>query len=618
MERKIRDKSVPLSEFQNVFYENYKKQIIYLWGERKEEPVYIVNQEMEKKINEILDEGESQIIYITGNAGVGKTAFIKNFFGLSDTMIKLDEKKHRIIASLGFRGQPIETDIQQFLNNYMFLLCNKLNNTCEMSDQTELELYFFIKQHMDFLFDYVSCKELEGKDEKEKSDILISTIKKNNLYHYYTAKLAYFLHSHYSQYHNFVFVVDNMEAFRKNEQETITRDMLSLFSNMLDIASTNEQMPDFFLLFCMREETYDHLHCCEDISAFKPEMHIEMNCPVDIAKFLEEKYLSAVYSDEEKDKWGESKEIICNFTNKFGGKYSKMFNNLSNYEFDSIKRCYRKVLSNKLWLLRGERGRDFIQMSVTDHLFNNISVIRSLACGNNAVYRNEKSKILPNILLNNEFYDDSMESLLILKYIIVNKEVAAEKINQIFQSVFSDFPEMNVKAVRVVKHLLECEVIAEKFYCTKNGVKRTLKLLPKGQEIFEMLAADSVLIELYKEDHYYSDEYNTENEIPFNYSSSFDLMNDANIGQKGLFIQIFHYIKMLLTREKEIHKKAFRCNQLDLYYDCFKRRLISSYLLEGALRSVEYSGNMYLDSIQKYIAYLRDLMDNIDRFDEMA
>lgn len=175
---------------------------------------------------------------------------------------------------------------------------------------------------------------------------------------------------------------------------------------------------------------------------------------------------------------------------------------------------------------------------------------------------------------------------------------------------------MHKKVDRVIEHLLECEVIEEEVFSAKNGVKKVLKALPRGQEIFEMLSADSVLIELYKEDHYYSDEFNTKNEIYYNYLSSFDMMNDIDLGQKELFIQLLHYIKMLLLQEKEVHKKAYQCERLDTFYDCFQNRLMSSYLLEGVLKSVEYSGNMYVDSIHDYVVYLRRLMEDIDRFDE--
>ena len=76
-------------------------------------------------------------------------------------------------------------------------------------------------------------------------------------------------------------------------------------------------------------------------------------------------------------------------------------------------------------------------MSKTDYMFNNISVLRSIACGNNEVYRREKSVLVPNVLLSDEITDDSIVALLVLSFFDKRGDIVKKgKLIKTFKQIF--------------------------------------------------------------------------------------------------------------------------------------------------------------------------------------
>lgn len=117
---------------------------------------------------------------------------------------------------------------------------------------------------------------------------------------------------------------------------------------------------------------------------------------------------------------------------------------------------------------------------MTDYLFNNISVIRALACGNNAVYRGEKSKVIPNVLLNDEFSDDSIYCLLMLYYMTRNgRLVKKDKLFTVFREIFQDACETNRRVERILNHYLRHEVLTVKYRIIEEE-EVWLELTPRG------------------------------------------------------------------------------------------------------------------------------------------
>ena len=554
MKRKIKDTPISSNEFSNEFFNVYRKAIEFYFGNSKEEAVYIEDVELENELQHLILEQESKIIYFLGKGGIGKTTLLKNVFKLSDNAVVFDESKNIVYMSMNFRGQLLESDVKLFLINSVSSLCTALEEKYSFREQFysidgHNKLYDYIKETKRALLEYVSSVELIGKSEQESKLFKLQRGEEREPYTYIASKLKFYLSYYCSSINNVTIIIDNIETLSQNVRFILVRNILAFFSCMLNTPKNSDRKVVISnLVLSMRQSTYDKLNENEEINVYGPSIVLYKKNPVDMLKYFEMKKKKITNLNGMEEIWEEAYEIIINLTSKFNNKYSIMIKNISNYDFQLMKKCYKKILSNKIWLLRGEPRRDFLNMSKTDRLFNNISVIRSIACGNNAVYRGIKSVMIPNVLLNNEFHDDSMIGLLVLSFIIRQEQYEIVKKSKLYDAIyyiFYDNLEIQQSLEKVVKYFLNIDVLEEIYY-KKN---KCLSSTPRGQELLNMFTADSVLLEMYREDHYFD-----ENDIFCKFSSSFSLME--TVGQCEIFIQLFHYINILFESEKKLHKIA--------------------------------------------------------------
>lgn len=611
MRKRIKDTPISSNEFRNEFFNVYRKAIEFYFGNPKEESVYIEDSCLQNELLSLILKQESKIIYFLGAGGVGKTALLKNTFKLSDNTAVFDESKDIAYMSINFRGQLWESDIRRFMINSISSLCTALEERYDFRERFysivgHNEFYNYIKETKGALLEYVSSIELIGKSEQEIKMLKLQRGEEKDPYTYIASKLKFYLCYYCSSINNVTVIVDNIETLSVDIRFAVIRNMLSFFSCMLNVPQKNDRkIVVLNLLLSMRQSTYEKLNENEQIKVYGPSDILYKENSVDILKYFELKKKTITDISGMEEIWEDAYEIILNLINKFNSKYSTMIQNLSNYDFQTMKKCYKKVLTNKVWLLRGERRRDFLNMSKTDNLFNNISVVRSISCGNNVVYRGTKSKVLPNVLLNDEFNDDSMVGLLVLSYFNRKSEIIKKsKVFELFNQIFNQNLKIQQSLKRIIEHYLDINVLEETYY-DKVGIEENkyLFITPRGREIFEMFLSDSVLLEMYREDYYF-DERND------NFSSSYSLME--TVGQYEIFMQLFNYISILLVEEKEIHKEAKNNNKLSEYYSCFGTKIQSQRLLEGVIKSIEYSGNMYSFDIQNAIEHLKQDIKDID------
>lgn len=616
MIKRIKDTPLSSSDFHDEFYTFFNKQIDFVWGDRKEEPVYINVISAEEQLKKYLSYGGSKIIYLLGNPGVGKTAFLKHFFCVSDCMTHVNNELGIAVMSIGFRGQSIDMDVRDFISGSISSLCSDIEEQFGFrddfySEEGHLGFYEFIHRTMPSMLEHISSVDFIGKSKSEQRLYALKQARINDRLKYEESRLKYYLIRYCSNLERFILIMDNIEAFSIPIQQVITRDMLSVFSFILDMPSEDNNGYDklvcdlsVYLIMSMREQTYRHLFQMDDIRAYEPVSYLSLEHPVDMGAYIDKMFVLADQS-EDGEKWNIAHEIMQNLCHKFNNKYSDMFANLSNYEFTTLKRCYKKVFTNKVWILRGNRRKDFLEMSKTDYLFNNISVIRALACGNNAVYRGEKSRVIPNLFLSDEFGDNSIICLFVLVYFLRNDgRLSKNKIISAFSNLFRELRGILEIVERILNHFLKCGVIELDYKSVDGGETDMLILTPRGRELWNMFSSDSVLLELYREDHYCEDNGS------FDFRSSYDLME--RVGQYELFRQLFLYIEMLLLQERKLRLEAARLGSLNLLENCFGRKIITRYLLDGVLKSVEYSGYINNDDIKEAIKVLVGKMKAID------
>lgn len=613
MKRRVKDTPVSSNVFCGDFYNTYRKPIDWFFGERKEENIYIRDYDTVKKIEENISNDYNNVLCLIGKAGIGKTTLLKNEYNLTNNTVSFDVKRRAIFVSVNFRGKIFKRgNLNNFLVNSIVCLCDSIEEVFNIGNSfyavdKQLEFYEFVKKTMISLLGYANKTELNGKNDVEKKLLKLNRAEEIDRYSYEVSRLKYYLLKYMSSYNKIVFFIDDIETLDEDLWEKVVKGILSMLSLMLDVPSEEkERMFSIAFVLSMRDTTFYKLMKKEKIAAYEPIVIIHQDKPVDIFAFLEKKYeeMRCDNSDECKIR-DEMYEIVQNFIRKFGGKYSIMIKNLSNYDFATEKRIYKKIFTNKLWLLRNDRRKNFLDMSRTDALFNNISVIRTIGCGNNAVYRGAKSNIIPNIFLNEEIHDDCMVGLLLLSYFIKNEtRVQKRQLFIVFGEVFRS-EEIQNALRRVIRHFLKSGILEEVMDFEIKNAEKEYMLNPRGKELFGMLNQDSVLLEMYKEDHFIEDRY-----MSVNFISSYNLMRD--IGQYAIFIQMLIYIEILLEMEEELHKLAASNNKLEEYHNCFGTKLQTKRILEGVIRSIEYSGNMNTHGIDEFIRKLSEKMNKVD------
>ena len=90
----------------------------------------------------------------------------------------------------------------------------------------------------------------------------------------------------------------------------------------------------------------------------------------------------------------------------------------------------------------------------------------------------------------------------------------------------------------------------------------------------------------------------------------------TTIGQYEIFIQLLNFIHELLSLETSMHRCAAENNMLAEYYTCFGEKAQSKRLLEGVVKSIEYSGNIGNTDIVNEREKLERDIKRIDDFNQ--
>ncbi len=607
MKKRIKDTPVPFDESNSIFVKSCRKCINYYYGSPKEETVYISDLETENQLTEILYESASKIIYFTGKSGIGKTTLLKHCMEISDHTVRVDENKETMYVAFNFRSLLLKECFEEVLINWIKGICAKLEDYYEFAER------FYSTEYYEEFYDHISKIEpvlLGMADtsrliEKTNKEIRIERLlcgEKKAPYIYQVNRLKYYIKNYCPRVKKIIYIFDDMEVLPQAFICNVVRDLLAFYSKCIEQAECS-----VYALFSMRQETYEMIQTHSEIKAYSPSVYLKKEKPVNIKDYHIEKHKLVCLDNttEDSNLWEQTYKVLTDFCAKYDYRYSQLIQNLCNYDFQLVKRMYKKVLMNTLWLSK----RGIMDIENADSLFNNISVLRSLACGNNAVYRGSKSSIIPNVLISDEFNDNSIYALLIMCcFMRKGKMLKYDYISNVFRYLFPKESEIHDSVKRIIGCFIHMKVL-EITYDSEEVLEQNKKLVitPRGREIWNMFSSDSVLLEMYREDYYFDAD---DNDCRF--LSSYSLMEE---GQCEIFIQIFHLIDLILEKEKLLHKMAASNNTLSEYYSCFGSRLVSKHLLEGVEKSIDYSGNTNASRIPEIKMTLLHKMDRIDAFE---
>lgn len=322
------------------------------------------------------------------------------------------------------------------------------------------------------------------------------------------------------------------------------------------------------------------------------------------------------------ESWNACYESLKTMNNMFSGQYKEMIINLCYMNIREALSYYSKIFANRLWIQENKHFYAEFTVNIPEYKFNNITIIRALACNENTMYFNETNNILPCLFLTSEEKEEDYSIYcLLLLYLFYKRRkknecygLQAKKKIVLIKELEEILSPEKVKCFEeALFHLFEIRILRKSIkdkddYFTLDTRKSLndesyLYISSKGSEMWQMFSRDSVLLELFREEVYRDyDNYN------FNDQSSYDLLLAGK--QKEIFIDLLQYIEYLSGLEDDLRNSIEDKEKKKKYIQMFDKKMVVSQLLEGVSCSLKYSGKFEDPEVQNLYTRLYNEIQN--------
>lgn len=285
---------------------------------------------------------------------------------------------------------------------------------------------------------------------------------------------------------------------------------------------------------------------------------------------------------------------LMKMNNAFEGQYKDMISNLCFMNIREALASYSKVFANRFWVQKNKPKEEHFTIIEKEYSFNNINVIRALACHEEKVFWGDGETIIPNIFLTEKDDDLSIYCLLAMSYFVGKRGaeygINAEEWKAVKETwrkiVGGDVLQKLIKATEFLfrqeilsKSVMDCDNNTEKMISDKN----CLYISPRGNEMFFMLSRDSVLLEMLRENAWR--DYDNKD---YSEQCSSDLMKIGK--QDEIFKDLLVYIDYLYDIESSVKAIVRILHTENEYKNNFGTNPVSYILLKGVKNSMDYSG----------------------------
>lgn len=578
---------------------------------------YITDTNMEEHIKDLLCNPNSSMSFLLGERHTGKSILLKHCLNMSANEIRIE--KTLLYSTYFFNEYYLNYEHSFSIGSRISAICSKLEK-----EFPALSEYFFselgIEQFYDFLcntnvdiLQYVKDEEVSTPKTSDQKLIFLNNVCKNNFDVYELLKLHFLLGSAICPVNKFIMCIDNIDTLPQTQIEKIICSFVEVFKqlNFISYTKTTKQYT-INLLISITPDSYRSLSEVRKQQNWPFCNVIIKNSSIDLEKYFSKKmqYYSRRLNSQNLDAWKKCQQQFGRICQRFDGKYDSMIKNLTFNNVEESMKLYAQILCNKKWARQGKRDYTNEWFESDAYVLNNISVIRTIACGENEIFVNDPDGYISSILYNvydettNTIKDYSILCLYIISYFIKHNNEAGTYGTEYFTLknivfAFKDvFPTIvNVEKdinntilylyhhkilMKSYKDIADRKVYGEQDYLSENC---KLYLSSKGKELWNMLQSDSVLMELCREDYYRS--YDSEG-CHNNKFSSYILMQTHQ--QKELFIDLCRIVSNLVELENKYIESARNNLTIDMINELFGEHMMCFYLMEGIRKSMEYSG----------------------------
>lgn len=621
MKRKINQITNTLRSSQkSSFYERNREQYEFILnpdpGIRERDRFYIPDQDALAALQRILTEPMDSATFFIGYPGIGKSSDLRACYHVRNSVPGLCNEQKTIILNCSFAGH-FEPAMQSDSNICTLELVKRMASVCTALEtalpslqehfrtpEGQREFLSFIQMTSPKSLEINRSLPIESVEEK------LQFVRENEYFIYVASQLKYYLLRDEVPYSRILILVDDIESLSELFQDQFVASCLRLFSCLRNFpAGWKGKRVYVNLLLSVRPVTYHRLKTIPAVSTCFMRKIYKQKC-IDLTPYFQKK-MEQVPSELKKaqsEQWREVKNALLTICSKFENKYSSMILHLVDMDVRRALQVLEEILSNPVWITK-DLCTD--KMPENGYIINNITVIRAIACGRNLVYFNGEGQLIPNILVHNDTEDNSLLSLYVIAYFITHdaqfgeycgSPVLRSNLMRDFSDVFPNIKELDRRLGTILNQFCQWRILVptspdymRRQYSAK-GEAPCLVLSPRGTELWNMLSADSVLLELYREDYY--QEYPSQN--PTAFQSSYDLMQENN--QRAIFIELYRILIHLLEEEISLILETYKYGSWQKRSSIFGPKTMVEHLAAGVDRSIEFSGKMGDQDIQWFRA----------------
>lgn len=597
------------------------------------EKIYVTDTDFEDKINQFRNSVGCLAAFCIGYTGIGKTTTIRHCFnlGIKNTPVYNEERKELVFPAF-FDGHNLETNDSEDLAKKISAMCTFIEK-----DNPELKKYMRSKQGLSDLVAFIQMTkpeiveiddlDLQDITDEEELQLRIKSAYKNHKYSYYAIRLKFLISKRYDKYERLVIILDDVESLPHDYQQSLIRLYLSMFDCMANTEFPENSEYNINLLISLRPHTYRLFNNNRNLETYPVLLNpITKDKPVDLSDLFEKRFEYYTESNPRVigniESWNTCYESLKIMNNMFEGQYKEMIINLCYMNIREALSYYSKIFANRLWIQKNKHFYAEFSVNIPEYEFNNITIIRALACNENTMYFNETNNILPCLFLTSEEKEEDYSIYcLLLLYLFYKRRkknecygLQAKKKILLIKELEEIFPTEKIKCFEeALSHLFEIRILRKSIkdkddYFTLDtrqslNDESYLYISSKGAEMWQMFSRDSVLLELFREEVYRDyDNYS------FIDQSSYDLLLAGK--QRDIFIDLLKYIEYLMYLEDDLRNEIKTPEKKKKYIQMFDKKMIVSQLLEGVNCSLKYSGKFADPEVQDLYIRLYNQIQN--------
>lgn len=577
------------------------------------EDIYVSDIDFEDQIKRFRNSETNMAKFCVGYTGIGKSTSIRHCFGLGvSNEAYLNRTNKEIVFPTFLDGYQI-SDIENFdLSTRIAAVCTEFEELYPelrellKTDSGKEEFYHFIRAHTGFALEKVNPVDTMDMDDHQLILHKLNSAYLQSPFEFQANKLKFYIKKNYDKYERLIIILDDIESLPEDYQIQTIGKYLKLQACMQNTDYPEEREYHVNLLISVRPHTYRIINHSRSIETFPiSDLPILKKKSVNLEYIFEKRF--NYYTKNSKrpigniDTWKKCYDELISMNRVFEGKYKDMICNLCFMNVREALSSYARVFANRFWVQKNKYRGDIFGVNAPEYSFNNINVIRALACNEETVYWGDESSIIPDIFCTTKDLDLSLHCLLVIRYFREKKGnevygLNAEFMKDVKEEWSNIFGEDHLlKLIKSLEYLFERKILRKsikdfdeiKTLDTIDSLedRSRLYISPRGSELYAMLSRDSVLLEMLRENAWR--DYENRN---YSEKTSSELMKDCK--QKDIFKDLLEYTDYLRELEDDILCIVKENSRLEEYVKAFGNTSIIQDILTGIKNSLDYSGIM--------------------------